>query len=114
MKKVLAVLGLVAILGITTPVMAAPSHGGMHGGMGVHGGAVHTVHRGHPAPPPRHYVRPHSGITIYGSYPRHGYRYGYRSCYWNDPWCDYRLGWYDGVYCRPYVPVGGIGVNIRF
>ena len=110
MKKVLSVLAMIAILGIMTPAMAAPHHGGMHGG------AVHGVHRGHPAPPPSsiHYGHAHSGITIYGTYPRHSYRYGYRSCYWDDPWCDYRLGWYGGAYCRPYVPVGGFGVNIRF
>lgn len=118
MKKIFAVLGLVAILGVTTPAMAAPNHGGhgMHGGGGMHPPITAGAHRRHPAPPPRpaHYTRPHSGITFYGNYPRHSYRYGYRTCYWGDPWCDYQLGWYDGVYYRPYVPMGGFGVNIRF
>ena len=118
MKKIFAILGLIAVLGITTPAMAAPNHCGhnMHGGGGMHPPMTARVHRGYPAPPPppAYYSRPHSGIAFYGNYPRHSYGYGYRTYYWGDPWCDYQLGWYDGPYYRPYVPMGGFGVNIRF
>ena len=125
MKKVLSVLGLIAILSMTTPAFAAPGgHGGPggpggphHGGNRIHAGAHHRHH----VAPPRHH---HGGMTIHAGghhHPRHSHWYGYRSSYWGSPWCDYRLGWCDPCYygpCRPhagvYLPVGGAGVSIRF
>mgnify|MGYP003295681469 CR=1 FL=1 len=67
MKKVLSVLGLIAILGITSPAMAPPGHHGP-GGHGPHGGG-HRIHAGahhrpHIAPPHRHhhYHYGHGGV----------------------------------------------------
>ena len=98
MKKVLSILGLIAILGITTPAFAGP-HG--PGGPAGHG--------------------PHGGVRIYTGHhhPRHSHWYGYRTGYWGSPWCDYRLGWCAPYYpCRPHAgvhfPIGGAGVSIRF
>ena len=125
MKKVLSILGLIAILGMSAPAFAAPGgHGpGGHGGHGPHGGGGHRIHAGaHHRPhiaPPRHH---HGGMVIHSGYhhPRHSHWHGYRTGYWGSPWCDYRLGWYD-PYCYPYrplagvyFPVGGAGVSIRF
>ena len=115
MKKVLSVLGLIAILGLTSPAFAAPhgpgSHGGPGGG-GPHGGG-HRIHAGahhRPHIAPRHH---HGGMVIHAGYPRHSYRYGYRHGYWRNPWCDYRLGWGD-PYCSYYYPMGGASFSIRF
>ena len=61
------------------------------------------------------------GVMIHsGHHPRHSYRYGYGYGYWRSPWCDYRLGWCDPYYYpyRPhagvYVPMGDVGLSIRF
>lgn len=124
MKKILSVLSVIAILGMATPVMAAPGggpggHGRHGGGPGVHGGP-HGGHRIHAGAPHHRHIRPHGGITVHtGHYPRHSYWRSYGPRYWGGPWCDYRLGWYDTYYpCRPhtgvYFPVGGAGVSIRF
>ena len=116
MKKVLSVLGLIAIIGLTSPAFAGP-HGpgspGGHGGPRHHG---HVIHAGHHRPPhmsPRHH---HGGFHIHAGYPRHGYWRSYRTGYWGDPWCDYRLGW-----CSPYypgvgvhIPMGGASFSVRF
>ena len=112
MKKVLSVLGLIAILGLTTPAMAAPPHhGGPHGGHRVHAGAHHrpSMHR-----PPHHgggYYRHHGGITFHTGYPRHSHWGCRRTCYWGDPWCNNRLGYYYAPY---YMPMSGASFSIRF
>ena len=116
MKKVLSVLGLIAIIGLTSPAFAGP-HGpgspGGHGGPRHHG---HVIHAGHHRPPhmgPRHH---HGSFHIHTGYPRHSYWRSYRTGYWGDPWCDYRLGW-----CSPYypgvgvhIPMGGASFSVRF
>ena len=127
MKKVLSVLGLIAILGITSPAMAAPGHHGP-GGHGPHGGG-HRIHAGahhrpHIAPPHRHHHHHygHGGIMIHsGHHPRHSYRYGHGFGYWGSHWCDYRLGYCDPYFYGPYrphagvyLPLGSAGVSIRF
>ena len=121
MKKVLSVLGLIAILSMTTPVMAAPGGHG-HGGPRGHHGGGHRIHAGahhrpHMAPHHRHHH--HGGVMIHtGHYPRHSYWHGYRHGYWGSHWCDYRLGFCDPYCYRPhagiYLPVAGAGVSIRF
>ena len=121
MKKVLSVLGLIAILSMTTPVMAAPGGHG-HGGPSGHHGGGHRIqagahHRPHIAP---HHSHHHpGGVMIHtGHYPRHSYWHGYRHDYWGSTWCDYRLGYCTPYYYSPhagiYFPVGGAGVSIRF
>ena len=112
MNKVLLILGVIAVLGVSTPVMASSGHV-MHGGADVVSHRAVGMHRIPPAPPVVHHVKPHSSITFYRNYPRHSYRCGCRLCSWGDPWCDYRLGWCDDYY-RPCKPLGGFGVNIRF
>ena len=79
MKKVLSILGLVAILGLTTPAFAAP-HGGPGG---PHGGGGHRIHAGahhRPHMAPSHH---HGGVRVYTSHhhPRHSHWYGYRTSY---------------------------------
>lgn len=112
MKKVLSILSLVTILSMFTPVFAAPGggHGGHHGNHRIH---VGTHHRPHITP--RHH---HGGIRIHlGSCPRHGHWRFYRSSYWDNTWCDYRLGFVDPYYCRsilPYMPVNSAAFSIRF
>ena len=121
MKKVLSVLGLIAILSMTSPAMAAPhghggpgGHGPHHGGHRIHAGAHHRPHMA-----PRHH---HGGGMVYvGHHPRHSHWHGYRTGYWGSPWCNYRLGLCDPYLyppCRPHAgihfPVGGAGVSIRF
>lgn len=112
MKKLLSALGLIAILGMTSPVFAAPGHGpgGPHGGphRGPHGGG-HHISAGHHH---RHHVRPHGGFTIHTGYPRHSY-WGYRrGGYWGYDCFDYRLG--CGGYYGPYIPAYGTSFSIRF
>ena len=128
MKKILSVLGLIAVLSMSTPAFAAPGgpggpggHGGgpgRHGGPGMHGGG-HRIHAGahhRPHMAPRHHH--HGGVRIYtGHYPRHSYWYGYRGGYWGSPWCDYRLGWCDPYYypgIGVHVPVGRASFSVRF
>lgn len=122
MKKVLSILGLIAILGITTPAFAGPHGPGGPAGHGPHGGGGHRIHAGahhRPHMAPRHHH--HGGVRIYTGHhhPRHSHWYGYRTGYWGSPWCDYRLGWCAPYYpCRPHAgvhfPIGGAGVSIRF
>lgn len=120
MKKVLSVLSLIAFLTMATPVMAAPvgpGGPGGHRGPGGPGGGHHISvrHHGHHGfhRHPGHHYRPHTGITFYTGYPRHGYGYGYRYGCWGGFGCDYRLG-----NCYPmYAPMGpwsGTGFSIRF
>ena len=115
MKKVLSVLSLVAVLGLTSPAFAGPHGPGGPGGPGPHHGGGHRIqagahHRPHMAP--RHH---HGGVVIHAGYPRHSYRYGsgYGPRYWGSPWCDYRLGWGD-PYCGYYMPMSGASFAIRF
>lgn len=100
MKKVLSVLGLIAILGTAAPANAAPGgHKGPHGGFHR---PPHTVV--HVAPrPPHHYDR---GSAFVGGVLA-------RRSYWGYPHCGYRLGWYDD-FCRPYPPTFTSGIYIRF
>ena len=117
MKKVLSVLSLIAFLTMATPVMAAPVGSGGPGGHRGPGGGHHISvrHHGHHGfhRHPGHHYRPHTGITFYTGYPRHGYGYGYRYGCWGGFGCDYRLG-----NCYPmYAPMGpwsGTGFSIRF
>ena len=115
MKKVLSVLSLIAILGLTTPAFAAPGGHGGPGGHGPHGGG-HQIHAGahhRPHMTPR-YHHHHGGVRIYSSYPRHSYWYGYRGGYWGDPWCNYRLGCYPPPGLGVYVPMGGASFSVCF
>ena len=107
MKKVLSILSLIAILGMSAPAFAAP-HGGHHGG-----GPKPSHHRPHVA----HHGHHHRGSVMVhtGHHPRHSHWYGYRSSYRWCPWCGYRLG-----HCPhypsfgAYVPIGGAGFSIHF
>ena len=109
MKKVLSVIGLIALIGITTPVFADP---GRHAGHNMHShmGGRHIVHSGHHHGP--HHIRPHHGVSIHAGYPRHSYWYNHRFGHWRNNWCDYRLGWCDVP--PVYYSVPGIGLNINF
>ena len=114
MKKVLSVLGLIAVLSMSTPAFAAPGGPGGHGPGGPGGHRIHAGAHHRPHVAPRHHHG--GGVRIHvGHHPRHGYWRTYRSSYWGDPWCDYRLGFYDPYYCpvRPYVPVGA-SFSFRF
>ena len=119
MKKILSVLSLIAILGLTTPAFAAPGgHGGPggphHGHGGPRHGGGHHISTGHHH---RGHVRPHGGFTVHAGYPRHGHWSRCRSSYWYGPYCNPRLGWCDPYY-PPYgdyiVPYGGASFSIRF
>ena len=118
MKKILSVLGLFAILTMTTPVMAAP---GGHGGPGGHHSAPRHHGGGHhisagPHHGGGHHMRPHGGVIIHSGYPRHRYWSGYRTGYWGGTWCNPRLGWYTDCYYPPptYMPLPGASFSIRF
>lgn len=122
MKKILSLLGLVALLGLTVPVNAAPPPpiGGPHGGQMVQAGPNYGAHMGPrrdwgaPPPPRHHYER---GNVIVGGVLA-------RRSYWGYP-CGYncRLGWYDDylvpppppprAYCGSGVYVN-LGIPIRF
>lgn len=120
MKKVLSLLGLIAVISMTNLAQAAPPPppGGHGHGHVVAAGPGHAgMHRpahGHYAPPPppphRHYYR--GGAVIGGVLARRSYwRYPYE--------CDYRLGWCDDFYYvpRPYHRNGvyiNFGIPIRF
>ena len=113
MKKALSVLGLLAILSMSSPVLAAPGGPGGPGGHGRPGhGGGHYISAGHHQ---RHNVRPHGSFTIHTGHPRHSHWVGYRSGYWGGPYCNHRLGWYDPC-CPPYgyIPYGGANFSIRF
>ena len=114
MKKILSVLSLIAILGVTTPAFAGPGgpHGGPHGGP-RHGGGHHHIQAGHHHHP-GHHIRPHGGISIHAGHPRHSYWGGFRGGYWRSPYCDYRLGWCDSYYSPYIVPYNGASFSIRF
>ena len=108
MKKILSILALFAIIGVTSPVMAAPhgpaNHGRPHEPAKVtRGHIVHAGHHNRPhIAPPRH----HSGVILHTNYyPRHYYRNDYRYGYWGNNWCNYRLGLYPYPPCTP-IPVG--------
>lgn len=109
MKKVLSILSLIAILGMSSPAFAAQHHGGPHGG-----GPKPNHHRQHVTHHGHHHRG--GGVMIHtGHHPRHSHWYGYRSSYRWCPWCGYRLG-----YCPhypsfgAYVPLGGGSFSIRF
>lgn len=115
MKKILSILGLLAVFTMATPVFAAPPgghHGGGPAGRHMHGGG-HRVQAGvhH-----RHHARPHhGGITVHtGHYPRHSYWGVHRTGYWCSPWCNYRLGHcpYHGY--GVHIPMGGASFSVRF
>lgn len=124
MKKVLSLLGLVAILSMVSRV--SPAYAGGHGqnihaGAGMHssvrphgGGHGQVVHAGAgmhrpmpprgggfapPPPPPRRYYG--SSAIVGGVFARRGY--------WCPAYCDYRLGW-----CDYYMPGFGSSIYIRF
>ena len=120
MKKVLSVLSLIAVLGLTSPAFAGPHGGpGGPGGHGPHGGGGHRIHAGahhRPQMAPRHHHH-HGGVRVYtGHYPRHSYWYGYRAGYWGSPWCDYRLGCYPYHYpgFGVHIPMGGASFAVHF
>ncbi len=113
MKKVLTILGLIAILTMTTPVMA---HDGHYRHAHRHGNCIHAGHhyRKHVTHHHIHHVRPHHGVTIHSGYhPRHRYRSSYGADCWGSNWCNRRLGWCDDFY-TPCGSFGGFGVSIRF
>lgn len=120
MKKVLSLLGLIALLGLAMPANAAPPPiGGFHGGQMVQAGPSFGPHGGPrrdwgaPPPPPRHHYG-RGNVVVGGVLARRsywGYPYGY----------DCRLGWCDDFYPPPpppmYRPSGvyiNFGVPIRF
>ncbi len=116
MKKVLTVLSLIEVLGLTmSSANAAPGgpggpggprggHHVVHAGPGMHHRPHHGGHRMAP-PPPRHHHY-HGGIGIVGGVLA-------RRSYWGYPYYDYRLGLYDDFYYRPYRPYNA-GFYIRF
>ena len=128
MKKVLSIFSLIAILGLFSPAFAGPGGPGGSGGPGGPGG--HGGPRGHHGVPHRgghhisaghhhmhrpHHYRPHGGVYIHTGYPRHSYWGSYRTHYWGNSWCDYRLGC-GGCY-SPFgihVPMGGASFSVRF
>lgn len=100
MKKVLSLLGLLAVISMTNSVQAAPPPPppGHHGQIVVAGPGhgMHRPPRGHYAPPPpppgRHYYK---GSAVIGGVLA-------RRSYWRYPYeCDYRLGWCDDFYYPP-------------
>ena len=118
MKKVLSILSLIAILGVTTPAFAGPGgHDGPkgHGGSRVHGGG-HRIHAGaHHRHHHAHHIRPHGGVVIRtGYYPRHSYWSHYGHGYWGNPWCNYRLGCYPYHGFGMHFPMGGASLSIGF
>lgn len=119
MKKVLSLLGLIAILSSTVPCYA---HGG--GPMGGHGGQIvqagphHGGNMGRPPmdrnwgapPPPPRYNR---GTVFVGGVLARRSCWGYSDCYYN------RLGCYDDFYYpprppRPPIYNGGMYINVGF
>ena len=118
MKKVLSILSLIAILGLSTPAFAAPGGpNGHHPGPGMHGGpGGHRVHAGpsHGG----HHMRPHGGVTVHaGHHPRHRSWHGHRFGYWSYPYCDYRLGCCNPFYppgVGVHIPMGGASFSLRF
>ena len=109
MKKVLSILSLIAILGMSAPAYAAP-HGGPHGG-----GPKPSQHRQHVAPHGHHH-RGGSVMVHTGHHPRHSHWYGYRTGYWGSHWCNCRLGYcpYHAPGIGVYGPYGGASFSIRF
>jgi len=121
MKKILSLLGLIAILGMTTPAFAAPGGPGGHGGH--HGAPRHGG--GHHIAPPHHHGgghhmgHHHGGVSFHVGSPRHRHWGSYGVGYWGSPWYNPRLGWYTDYYYPPatythYVPVHGASFSIRF
>ena len=113
MKKVLAFLGLFAMLSLAMPANAAPPPaGGPHGGQMIQAGP----HRGHygaprrrwdaPPPPPRDYYG-RGSVVVGGVLARRGY-WGYPYGY------DCRLGWCDDFYYYPPAPPSRVYVNLGF
>lgn len=123
MKKVLSVLSLVALLGLTAPANAVPPpHAGgpmgkghmVQAGPGFHGhSGPRRCNWGAPPPPPRAYYG-RGSVVVGGVLARRsywGYPYGY----------DCRLGWCEGYYPPPCPPVNyrpnvyiDFGIPIRF
>ena len=109
MKKVLSLLGLLALISFTSPVYAhsgGHNNGGMHGAHRIH--ASHREHVNHLAPPP---PRPFYGtsVIINKGFPRQCY-YGFGNYYDN---CFQRISRYDGFYYYPAGYYGNSGVHIN-
>lgn len=115
MKKVLCILMLTGIVGLSSSAIAAPGGPGgpgrghiINAGPGKHRPIGH--HRYIAPPPPHgHYYR--GNAVIGGVFAR-------RSC-WGYPYrYDCRLGWCDNYYYPPVYPGSGVyinlGVPIRF
>ena len=115
MKKVLSLLGLIAILSSTIPCYA---HGG-HGGEIIQAGPHHGRNMGRPpmernwgTPPPPPIPRYNrNSVIVGGALVRHSC-WGYYDCYYD------RLGWYDDFYYPPvryrnnmYI---NVGIPIKF
>lgn len=97
MKKVLSLLGLIAILSMLSPVYARGHGEVIHAGPGMHK-HMHP-HRGCYTPPShRHYKCPsvNSRVSV-------------RRNYWGPTCCGCRLGW-----CDYYTPQYGSSIYIRF
>lgn len=105
MKKVLALIGLFAILGMAVPANAAPPPPA--GGHGVHAGYHHRGgHRHCDVPPPRaDYGK--GNVVVGGVLARRSY-WGYPYSY------NCRLGWCDDYYYYPPMRDGGVYVNVGF
>lgn len=112
MKKVLSVLGILAVIGFaTTPAFAAPPH---HGGGGHHGAPHQSQihhHRGKHTPPPRIHRHYHNRgyVSVGGMFARPSYWRHYHGC-------NCRLGMHHHHNC-PYYGYGAyvnVGIPIRF
>lgn len=120
MKKVLSILGILAIVGLSTaPALAAPGPGGPHSGGPHHGAPIHrNVHHGGkhtPPPPPRMHHSPHHNrgyISVGGVLARPSYWGNYYGC-------NCRLGWHNHHHHHHYPYYGNgayinVGIPIRF
>lgn len=100
MKKFLSILGLITVLSLTAPAMAA--QGGPHGEH-IKAGPHHAQRPAHPQMHPVNH-RPHPRFSVYTTF---GGAYRYRPCY------DCRLGW-DYPCLNPCRSYTGTGIYIRF
>lgn len=114
MKKVLSLLGLVALLGLVMPANAAPPpqgepHGGQMVQAGPNFGPQGGPRRDWGAPPPQRHHYGRGNVVVGGVLARRSY--------WSYPYVyDYRLGWHDDYFVPPLPPrpYYGSGVYVNF
>lgn len=99
MKKVLSLLGLIAIFSIVSPAYAGGRGEVIHAGPGMH--RQMRPHGGWYAPPPPPHKHYRGSAVIGGVLARRSY--------WGPAYCDYRLGW-----CDYYTPQYSSNIYIRF